>query len=164
MITLSDAAEALERICDTVSSADEITEEMLNLFQINQQNVAQEVDRAFRYKAYLESQRDYALSMEVKWGNRKEKMEQLLDKLKHAALAVAKSTQVPLKGDHGKITIRKNSRPSINYELGFRPDPEYVRTRSFTSLDKDKMREDLEAGKEIPGASLEWGEHVRFTM
>lgn len=163
MISLSDAAEALERICDTVSSADEITEEMLNLFQINQQNVAQEVDRAFRYKAYLESQAEYAQKMSVMWDKRNVKMLTMLEKLKASSLAVAKSSAIPLKGEMGKIQIRRNSVPSVDYDQSLVPY-EYIRTESNSWVDTPILKRDLLAGKEIEGASLKWGEHVRFTM
>lgn len=163
MITLADAAEDLERICDTIANADEITEDMLNLFQKSKEEVEKEVDRAFRYKHYAESQAEYAKKVANEWYERSEKMLAIVDKIKASALATAKSSSVPLESPNGKIKIRKNSVPSLKYNTELLPK-DYLMVVSQEFVDTVKIKQALLAGEKVEGATLEWGEHVRFTI
>lgn len=63
---------------------------------------------------------------------------------------------------HHRLWVQKNGgKTPLHYEEGLVPD-EYFQTVTTKVLDTDRLRKDLEAGKEVPGAKLlEKGSHLR---
>lgn len=66
-----------------------------------------------------------------------------------------------VRGTNFRFKLQKNASPKLETapELADNPPDEYIKIKRL--LDVSKLREDLEAGKEIPGAKLVQGFHVR---
>lgn len=160
MVSLLQEAVKFESICEMFETADELDPSLLDLFKKGQEDLASEVDRMFRCKMYAESQLELTKKQIFDWQNRKRKMEKFLSYIKETAMLTAESTKVPLKGVYGKITVQKNSQPTL--ELSTHNIPEEYFYKEYV-LNKESLRNDLLAGKEIDGASLTYGYHPRFT-
>jgi hypothetical protein len=59
-----------------------------------------------------------------------------------------------------KFRVQKNA-PSLKVDDYMLPK-EYLKVKYISEVDKEKIREDLKAGKEIPGAKFYQGEHLRM--
>lgn len=164
MISLHEAASNLERICDNIDSVDDISAELQSAFVEAGQDLASSVDRRISYIKYCESQIDAARNMREEWDDRAKKFETILDRIKQDAIAAIKANpNLPYKGMLGKLRVQKNSTPTLVLTESFCAGI-YNVDKVITSLDKKAIIEDLKQGEEIPGAKLEYGEHLRVGL
>lgn len=164
MITMTDAAGALERLCDEMENISDITEQVQALFAEKSLKLSEAVDRRIRYIEYLKSQIAHADMVAMNWDIRKKKMELVLDKLKEDTIQVVKSSTVPMIGEIGRLKVVKNSVPTVVVDEN---DEDlklfYTREKLTRILDKTAIRQDLLSGIQIRGAKLEYGEHLRWS-
>lgn len=163
MISMSDAASDLERLCDDLENLPGLSIQVQELFAEKQDILAEAVDKRIRYMEYLKSQIDHTEHMVDKWNKRYSHLVQILDAIKSEALFLAKSSSVPLKGSLGKFKVVKNSRPTLQITDENHEDlANYKKVIVKTAIDKDALKDDILAGKEITGVSLVFGEHLRY--
>lgn len=176
-INLLDAAILFEKICSDIETQDEVNEELKRQFSEAQDLTMDQVDRRIEFMLYVEAQRDKAKDMATRWTARAKALEGTMEWIKNQAKTVLMAVPgVPLKGSLGAFKLVKNSKAALvtrcqtaKFSFEIVPDtdgidPDYLKTMQFTVLDKDRIRSDLAAGKDVPFASLFQDYHVRFSL
>lgn len=181
-LSFAEAAGDLERICQQIDNQEETIEETLHeIFTQARDTLMEAVDRRIKYIKYTESQVRLAKEMRDEWSDRAQRLEKALEYIKDDTKAVIKENPgIPFRGSLGSVKIYKNATPSLRIEpdslklakqtheiveyAGTLAPMEYVEMKEVRVLNKEKLKNDLKAGKEIPGISLEQGDHVRITL
>lgn len=164
-LSLAEAAAALEYLCEHIESLESLDAEIQNLFSEAHGSLKDCVDRRIKFLKYAESQVMLAKQMRDEWAKRALRFETAIERIKANTIAVMKANpDVPYKGDLGAFKIQKNSVPVLEMPEDWDKDPTYFIEKRYLSLDKEKLKADLKAGKEIPGVSLRYGEHLRMSI
>ena len=162
MISFFDAATTLEKICDQIDNSMEVTDMLRETFLESVDNLEAAVDRRISFIKYAESQIAAAKRMRDQWQDRAERFEKIVDSVEESTKMFMKSyPNMPYKGKLGSLRLQKNSVPALiidREELDV-SDEYFVH---HTTLNKSKIKEELMNGKDIEGARLEYGEHLRI--
>lgn len=165
MISFQEAATNLERICDKIDNAEEISAELQSAFAEAGQDLASSVDRRISYIKYCESQIDAARNMREEWNDRANKFETILARIKQDAIAAIKANpNLPYKGKMGSLRVQKNSVPRLIIDDSQFSCDDYTQVETTTWLDKAAIIDDIKAGRPLLGARLEYGEHLRMGL
>ncbi len=166
MISFYDAATNLERICEDIDYADDITQELKDVFAEANDNLTTAVDRRISYIKYCESQIDAALNMREEWNDRAKKFQKILERIKLETIDTIKANpNLPYRGEMGKLRVQRNSAPTLCIdEANFAPSQNCYIEKISKTLNKQMIIEELKAGNEISGAWLEYGEHLRIGL
>ncbi len=178
-ISLYDAAKELEGICAQVDDleGDEIGELVGELLNRARASSVESVDRRIDYIRFAESQAQMAREMRNTWEKRLRTFERVAESIKANTLSIIKTNPgIPFEGSVEKFRVCKNAQPKLIHPLTIQryqteiilPDSftpfldEYIETKTIHVLNKEALKKDLKAGKEILGAALELGEHIRI--
>lgn len=163
-LSFADAAAELEILCEHIESLDELDTAIHAAFSRSQDSLKDSIDRRIKFLKYAESQVAIAKGMRDEWSKRAFRFETTIERIKADTLGVMKANpDLPYKGTIGGFKRYKNSVPSLEMDENWAEDPSYFVTKTISSLDKERLRADLKTGKEIPGVSLRYGEHVRVS-
>lgn len=163
-LDFSEASSLLEAMCADLENGDAPDFET---FKFAEGMLSNAVDKRIEYLHYADSQIEKAKVMAAQWSKRRRNFETLVENIKVEIFdAIKANPNLPYKGTLGSFKIQKNPTCKLHFAASIPPSvdhfPDYVRT--VKELDTGAMRADLQAGKEIPGASLEYGEHLRLTL
>jgi chaperonin cofactor prefoldin len=172
------AAAQLAELCKIIDEGGEVDDVMIAMFQETGEALSASVDRrqafADALKAAIETTKAHKKTVDAY----QKQLERAQTKLKEITKQVMElHPDLPYKNSLGKkLSIVKNSKPSVKYdfELTYKSvrniilpphsneiDPEYIMTEDVHTLDTGKVLADLEAGKELPWASLIQGTNLR---
>lgn len=163
MISFYEASQRLEYMCDAVDST-EITDELIKDFAECKEDFSSAVDQRISYIKYCESQIDLATKMQNEWHDRASKFKNIIARIKQNTIdTINANPNLPYKGKLGSVRIQKNSVPALRYDEDDFLHNERYRKISY-SVDTQMLTRDLKQGIPVPGASLEWGEHLRISV
>lgn len=165
MISFQEAAANLERICDTIDSAEEISEHLEAAFAGASSEFAYVVDKRISYMKYCESQISSAIDMIDQWTERAQRFQRILDRIKKDTINTVKANpSIPYRGKLGSIRVQRNSVPALVLDEAKFNGEKYVEVKTVIGINKTAVIQDLKKGEQIPGAKLEYGEHVRIGL
>lgn len=101
----------------------------------------------------LEKSREYLDTQEKKWSRAKRAIEGSLDYLKGKLKGYLSQAHIPLLNGEQFTLKATPTRASLQVDEGLLPS-EYLVQHIEWKVDKERLRLDLEQGKEIPGARL----------
>lgn len=163
MISMKDAALELELLCDEIENIEDLTPSIQQLFQDKELILSETVDKRIRFMEYAKAQTAQAKLISDKWKQRERALDKLLQKLKEDTLVMVKSSTVPLAGTLGKLRAVRNSIPTLIVNEDHPMIKEfYSRIKTEVTIDKVKLKLDLEEGALVEGAILQYGEHLRY--
>jgi hypothetical protein len=175
------AASQLAELCRVIDNGEDVDEVMLAMFEETGKALSDSVDRrqafAEALKAAIATAKEHKKSVD----SYQKQLERAQTRLKEITKEIMElHPDLPYKNSLGKkLAIVRNSKPSVKYdfELTYKsvrnimPDGcgpfneaeivEYVKTVEVLTLDTGKVLADLEAGVELPWASLIQGTHLR---
>lgn len=145
--------EANELAQALIESEGQITEELEKLLLKNEQNLAQKVDSYAYCLTRLETENKY-------WKAEADRLNKVADSFKMAKERLkerlkAYLLETPNHQIQGQLNTFKlaKSKPSLKVNIDQVPD-EYKILVSTVEIDKDKIRESLTLGQNVPGAEL----------
>lgn len=161
--SMQDAAVDLERLCDEIENGVDLDAAIVELFAEKGQILADTVDKRIRYIEYLNGQIAHAQQVSQTWHKRKMRLSGILDTVRSNAIALVKTSKVPLAGTLGKLRVVKNPTPALIYDENDENIKKlYTATRISLEFNKAILKQDLMDGLEVKGARLQYGEHLRY--
>lgn len=164
-ISLSEAAGLLEHLCDNIANSDQVDHTLELFFKTYMNNLSESVDRRISYIKYAESQIKMATEMRDSWDARIKRFNAVIERIKVNTIETMKGNpSIPYKGSFGSLSIRRNAQPS----LVIQSEKELFYQKEFIiekrEINRAALKTSLLAGTNIPGASLEYGEHLRIQI
>lgn len=178
-ISLLDAAEELELICNDIENAEQVDAYLTKSFEAAVDNLSGSVDKRIRYLSYAEGMAKQAKEMRDRWALRARSMERTVEWIKNQTANLMKTyPNHVFRGELGSFKLTKNSIPSLNVDVktaprtfdviestyGSKLPSEYTTFQQVQVVDKEKLKAHLATGQMVPGAELMQGEHVRITL
>jgi hypothetical protein len=166
-ISMQEAAINLERICDDVENCDEIDPQLSSLFHAAELTLGDSIERRMNFLLYAQGQARHAGKLAHEWRNRERRFEYVIEKIKEDTLVTMKKyPNIPFSSMQGSFKIQRNSVPSLELISNFSEVAplEYIVEKVEAVVDCKKLKEDLTEGKQIDGASLKYGEHLRISL
>jgi hypothetical protein len=182
-IPLEQAAADLSALADLIEEENvEPDAALLQVFGELKALQAAAVDRNFLFNQYLRSQIELAKDMVNNWKHRRDVMTNVMERHKERLkLALEQNPKVPFKGQHGRIALQKSpdamnlAIPTVKktFELIADDDIEglskemcqkYFPQILVRTVNKEKIKNDLKAGVDVPFAHLKQTNHVRFKV
>lgn len=166
MISFFEAANTLEYLCEQIDSGIEIDHSLREAFAEHQDNLEKQVDRRISYIKYCQAQINTANEMKSKWNERMVHFQRILEKIKEDTHMCLKAhPHLPYRGTLGRFKIYKNASPLLKID-DHKIDAikEYYYEKTEQILDRQRLVEDLKQGKEVAGATLEYGDHLRILI
>lgn len=180
-LSFAEAAHDLEQLCEQIDDAENISAMLHDMFDRARETLQESVDKRIKYVKYAETQLRLAKEMRDEWATRAQRFEKALEYIKDNTKEVIKANPgIPFRGSLGSVKVCKNSVPSLRIDpdcvilakhtqelveyMGVIAPEEYIENIEIRVLNKEKLKADLKAGKEVPGITLEHGDHVRITL
>lgn len=166
-ISMQEAAINLERICDEVEHSDQIAPQLESLFHDAQLSLGDAIERRMNFILYAQSQMRHAAKIAHEWRTREKRFEDIIEKIKEDTMeTMKKHPHIPFVSTQGSFKVQRNSVPSLVLCDNFTAmaPSEYLVEKTDVSVDCFKLKHDLTEGKQIDGASLKYGEHLRISL
>lgn len=178
---LSDSARLLADLCERIDSGEEPTTALVSIFNETRLDLAEAIDRRKAFAARLRNEAALFQAASDELKHRAIMFETALEKLKENTKAIMEaSPNIPYVDSYGsKLSVVNNSKAKLILDFEIREkkqvshivdlgaaetvgiSEEYLSQVSFVVLNTEKVRADLEAGKELPWARLERSTHLR---
>lgn len=167
------AAEALEQACDQVDQAANLDERLQFFFQDAQLQFGEEIDKRIAFNNWVKIQIEAAENAVMFYEQRIADLKTVHQRFKERTQAVVEAQpNLTFRGKLGKIWVQKNN-PGVEYAFGGREvDPQtievfgvpedYVKTKLVYTIDSEKLKADLTAGKKFLWATLRQTQSIRF--
>lgn len=160
-ISFEEAAGALEQLCDRIETSEELTVQLRELFAQSKLQLQDAVDGRIKHLMYIESQVEMAELMIKSWQNRLKRLKGIEDFLETNTVQFMQAyPDLPYKGMLGTLKLQNNSAPKLITEGIDLETSEYMLWEK--KLDTTRLKKDLLEGKEVEGARLERGQHLRI--
>jgi len=179
-IPLGKAAEDLSAIADLLEESGDLDEALVKVFGEAHALQKDAVDRNFLFHQYVKSQIALAKDMADNWKHQKDVMQNVLERHKDRIKFIMEANpDIPFKGAQGKMTLQASpSALNLAFQSSkrtfetisdhditkYKVDASYVDIVQLKALNKEKVKEDLKAGRELPFARLTQSKHVRFKV
>lgn len=180
-LSLFSAAIALADLCDKIDNVDELDDALLKEFDEASTSLEESIDRRKFVLREAQSKIELARAYKKSLDDTIKRLSKVQERIEKTTMELISSKpDLPFKDSFGnKVSIRKNSQPSLTFTLNLRDskvvsnildessisvlniDSKYLKTVSYTTLDTEKLKLDLQTGVAIEWASLVWGSHVR---
>lgn len=179
------AARDLSELCNRIDNSQTEDEELFSELILQLDPVCQALSEAIDRRKFIireaESKIELARSYKRSIDETIKRLQKVQEKLTEATkFSIEANPNIPYKDSLGnKLTVRKNSNPSLILTLDLRDskaisnlldessislleiDEKYIKKVSFLTLDTEKVKSDLVTGTVLPWASLYHGTHVR---
>lgn len=175
------AAATLTSLCNAIDNGADLDETMTELFATTTQKLSDGVGRRKAAARAISGAIEQTKAYEKQVTSHRRKLEAALVKLKEMTKEIVEANpDIPFKDELGKkLTIVKNSKPSVSYDfdLGHKATrnildgealdtvlgdtPAYVERVQHYVLDTGKVLADLQAGADIPWATMSQSYHLR---
>lgn len=164
-----------------IEELEDIDQAVLSTFGEMKLELADAVDRRIYFLQFLESQVEHVDKMVKAWQSRKKVLQNLTERMeestKHTILSA--NGKLKLSGTTGELSVQR-SPPKL--DLLFEPmrksfdvlthdvaskyeiPSKYIQHTEFLQLNKDALREDLQAGIELSWAKIVRGNHIRIKI
>lgn len=170
------AAQVLSQICDEIDGTERIDGFLKEAFEDARLSLSDAVDRRIAFDRWTKIQKDAAEEAIDFYKGRLEILKSVHEKFKQRTKEILEATpDVPYVGKLGPIKIAGNGgQRTITYAFGDkRIDPDtaalfgvpadYVIAKTIYAIDTERVRAELEAGRELEWATLEErGTHIQF--
>ena len=178
---MGEAAATLTSLCNAIDNGADLDETMAELFATTTRQLSDGVGRRKAAARAISGAIEQTKLYEKQVTSHRRKLEAALVKLKELTREIVEANpDIPFKDELGKkLTIVKNSKPGVKYdfELSAKPTrnilegealdmvlgdtPTYVERVQYYVLDTGKVLADLQAGVDIPWATMSQGYHIR---
>jgi len=160
-ISFEESARDLEQICDRVETSEELTVQLQELFAESKLQLREAVDGRIKHLKYTESQIEMAEMMVKSWQQRLKRLREIEKFLETNTIQFMQAyPDLPYKGMLGTLRVQNNSMARLITEGIDVENTEYVLWEK--KLDEARLKRDLLDGKDIKGARLERGKHLRI--
>ena len=154
---------------DEITDFEDGADKMAGLFFKAKDEFHEAIDSHIQAIDYAQSQIELAKKKAALYNARAKTFEKLMTMFQRAAvLAIERHPDLEFKGTLGKLKAVKNAQPIINMPADIDvKDPRlapYHQIKEIDIIDRDTLKADLKAGKEIDGFSLSWGKHLRISI
>ena len=181
-IPLDVAAADLSQVANLLEENGDMDYALLKVFGEKQALQEAAVDRNFLFHQYTKSMVQMAKEMEANWKAKKGFLTNVLESHKERLQSILEqNNKIPFRGKQGKIALQKSppgmslAIPTVKktFEMVAEKDIQgldqerkdrYFPKVLIQTIDKEKIKEDLKAGDQLPFAVLTQDNHVRFRI
>ncbi len=172
-VPMDEASGLLQELTDRIDAGEELSTALVTVFNETRLDLAEAVDRRIAFDTWIKgaivttkkAKNAYALRMK-----RLKMMHKAF--VEHTKLTILAHPDLPYRGELGRISVQKNAaklllafgKSAITPDMirTFGIDESYLKAEVVYSIDTDKVKADLKAGKEILWAAVTKGTQVRF--
>lgn len=160
-ISFEESARDLERVCDSVATSEELTVQLQEMFAQSKLQLQEAVDQRIKHIKYTESQIEMAEMMVKSWQHRLKRLRDIENFLETNTIQFMQAyPDLPYKGMMGTLRVQNNGMAKLVTDGIDLEKTEYMLWEK--KLDTTRLKKDLLEGKEVEGARLERGQHLRI--
>lgn len=172
------ATRHLIELMERIDNADDLTTELINEFSSAKIDVSEAIDRRRYVMNECETRIDAAKKMVVEIKDHIKRLEKVQDKIKYSTMCAMQlnpdmtyqdslGRKIQIKSSQPKLEIDLDTKTTsvsncLNTSLMARDDiVEYVEPRTYYVLNTEKVKKDLQEGKQISWAKLTQSEYLK---
>lgn len=165
-LTLIDLIRLEENVsASLLESGGEITDEIESLMDLVEGSLPKKIDSYAKVLSHLENKSEHLRKEAQRYLDAAKTLEAGVDNLlERAKYAMKQSGKTELRGTNERLVLTKNATPKLIVSDEDKIPTEYQVLKTTISFDTKRIVDRLKSKEEVPGCSLEYGDHVRIRV